>query len=447
MTGTAIAQVTGRQILDSRGRPTVEVDVVLRDGSFGRAAAPSGASTGRHEAWELRDRDPACYRGLGVSGAVQNVRTLIARGICGLDAQDQAAVDAAMVALDGSPRLDTLGANAVLATSLAVAHAAAISAGVPLHRHIHALLGVPGRPMTMPMPMTNILSGGAHAGRSMDVQDFLVMPIGARSYAEALHMICEVRQTAAALMAESGLSTLLADEGGLSPGFADVEAALELMVRSFEAAGLRPGHDVAIALDVAASELHEGGTYTLARAGRSLSADGMVDLFDTLTDRYPVVSIEDALDQDDWSGWRTATRTLSRIQLVGDDLFVTNPDRIRRGIDEQVGNAVLIKLNQNGTLSGTLDAIRTAWSGGMACVVSARSGETEDSTIADLAVGSGAGQIKIGSVRSSERLAKYNQLSRIEQDGELAFAGMTAPTRVGARVPEPALQASHRSAS
>ena len=432
MTATRIASVKGRQILDSRGRPTVEVDVALADGSLGRAAAPSGASTGRHEAWELRDGDPASYRGMGVLKAVSHIDGPIAAHLEGLDAADQQTIDATMLSLDTSPRLETLGANAVLATSLAVSRAAARAARLPLYAYIQKLIAV--RPMSMPMPMTNILSGGAHAGRSMDVQDFLVMPVGARTYKEALEMISKVRSEAASLMATQGLSVLLADEGGLSPGFRSVREALDLMVRSIEAAGLRPGEDAAIAIDVAASELARDGAYFLEGTGQTMSRDELLALLGEMVAHYPIVSIEDVLDQDDWSGWQLATTRLSGIQLVGDDLFVTHPDRIRRGIDENAANAVLIKLNQNGTLSGTLAAMQAAWQGGLATIVSARSGETEDDYIADLAVGSGAGQIKIGSVRNSERLSKYNQLSRIEQESGLAFAGMSGCAGGAARI-------------
>ena len=421
MSEPRIVRVTARQVLDSRGRPTIEADVVLADGSFGRATAPSGASTGRHEAWELRDRDPRAYQGLGVLTAVSNVRGRIAERIHGMNALDQRDIDTAMIALDPSPRLEMLGANAILATSLAVSRAASQHARLPLHVYLGQLIGV--RPMSLPMPMTNILSGGAHAGRAMDIQDFLAVPIGATSYGQALAAISDVRSAAAALMAADGLSVLLADEGGLSPGFTTARKALDLMVRSFEAAGLRPGEDVAIALDVAASELMQNGQYVLKGAGETWSAEEMTDFLVSAVREYPIVSIEDALDQDDWAGWRATTVRLSGIQVVGDDLFVTNSARIRRGVQEGAGNAVLIKLNQSGTLTGTIEAMQTAWDGGFATVVSARSGETEDSYIADLAVGSGAGQIKIGSVRNSERLAKYNQLTRIDEEAGLAFAG------------------------
>ena len=416
---SAIVHVTAREVLDSRGRPTIEADVVLADRSTGRACAPSGASRGRHEAWELRDGGDR-YGGLGVLTAVANARGEIAARIGGHDATDQRGVDAAMIALDGSPTLRRLGANAVLAVSLAVTRAAAASSGLPLYSH---LANLSGGPMSMPMPMTNILSGGAHAGRGMDLQDFLCMPVGAQSYPEALEMISRVRSTAAALMQDQGLGILLADEGGLSPGFSRANDALDLMVRAFEAAGLRPGHDMAIALDIAASELFVNGNYVLPGEGRTLSGPEMIDFVVDLARRYPIVSIEDGLEQDAWPDWRTLTERLAAVQIVGDDLFVTNVGRIEQGIAEGAGNAVLIKLNQNGTLSGTLDAISAARAGGFATIVSARSGETEDSFIADLAIGTGAGQIKIGSVRNSERMAKYNQLLRIGEERPLAFAG------------------------
>lgn len=420
---TRVELVFARQILDSRGRPTVEVDVRLEDGSEGRASAPSGASTGRHEALELRDGDEADYAGLSVRKAVENVQSIISDAIRGHDALDQTAFDNHLRLLDGTPNLSRLGANAILATSLAVCRAAAASGGLPLYRYIAKLTGS-GTP-SLPMPMTNILSGGAHAGRGMDVQDFLVVPSGARTYGEALAMIGRVRTAAADIMSEADLSILLADEGGLSPRFRNADDAMVLMMRAFERAGLSPGEDVAIALDIAASELRSGERYHLEGEQRKLSSEEMIDYIVDLARRYPVVSIEDALDQDDWDAWRPLTAQLSSIQVVGDDLFATNAQRVTAGVEQQVANAVLIKLNQNGTLSGTLDVLNTARRAGYASVVSARSGETEDNFIADLAVGSGAGQIKIGSVRNSERLSKYNQLLRIEEDQGLRFAGMS----------------------
>lgn len=415
-----IEKVSARQILDSRGRPTIEVDVFLEGGAWGRACAPSGASTGRHEAHELRDGDLSAYGGRGVLKAVANASGEIARRVVGMDALGQRELDDVMIALDGSPSLRRLGANAVLATSLACARAAAAHSNIPLFKYLSQLAGTAP---SMPMPMTNILSGGAHAGRGMDLQDFLVVPVGARSYDDALSMISRVRDSASVLMQKQGLSTLLADEGGLSPGFANSEEALELMMRAFDSAGLEAGVDVAITLDVAASELFNQGEYHLAVAGRRLTSAGMIDYIEDLARRFPIVSIEDPLDQDDWDNWRVLTRRLSDLQLVGDDLFATNLQRIEAGIESNVANAALIKLNQNGTLSGTLEAMKIARRAGYATIVSARSGETEDTFIADLAVGTGAGQIKIGSVRNSERLAKYNQLLRIAESNDCTFHG------------------------
>ena len=417
-----ITSVRARQILDSRGRPTVEAEVHLADRSFGRACAPSGASRGRYEAWELRDCEPDRYGGLGVQEAVANIKGEIAAALVGEDVREQARIDQVMLQLDGTPSLQRLGANAILAVSMATARAAAAHQNAPLHSYVASLAGTK---MSMPMPMTNILSGGAHAGRGMDLQDFLVIPVAAQSYSEALEMISKVRTAAALLMQEEHLTTLLADEGGLSPGFERAEQALTLMVRSFEAAGLQPGSDVAIALDVAASELYDGGQYVLKREKKCFDGRGMLSFLADLARRFPIISIEDALEQDDWQNWRELTRELREIQIVGDDLFVTNVERIELGIGRNVANAALIKLNQNGTLTGTLSAMATARAANYATVVSARSGETEDIFIADLAVGTGAGQIKIGSVRSSERLAKYNQLLRIEEDTALPFAGVS----------------------
>ena len=419
-----IEQVVARQVLDSRGRPTVEVDVILSDGTLGRACAPSGASTGRHEAVELRDGDRKQFAGLGVTRAVENVLEEIAPALKGSAVEDQGGIDTLMTELDGTHNFGRLGGNAVLATSLAVCRAAALAAARPLHVYINDLLG--DRPMSMPLPMTNILSGGAHAGRGMDIQDFLAIPIGATSYSQALSMVNDVRSTAATISARKGLPVLLADEGGLSPGFETAEEALDLMVAAFEEAGYQPGVDIAIALDVASSELFDEGLYTLARQGETYSGMQMVEYIARLAGSYPILSIEDPLDQDDWTHWAQITSRLGHIQLLGDDLFVTNPDRIARGVLEGAANAALIKVNQNGTLTGTFAAMRAAWSAGYAPIVSARSGETDDAFISDLAVGSGAGQIKIGSTRNSERLSKYNQLLRIEGQAELPFAGRAA---------------------
>jgi enolase len=425
----ALESVTARQVLDSRGRPTVEVDVRLADGSLGRASVPSGASTGTHEAHELRDGG-ASFEGRAVRRAVEHVRGEIATAVAGFDATDQRGLDERLIALDGTVGLRRLGANAVLGVSLAACRAAAAHRRQPLYAHIAALAGTPA--LSMPMPMVNILSGGLHAGRGMDVQDFLVVPACAASIDEAIDVVCRVRSAAARVMEARGLSTLLADEGGLSPGLASGSDALRLLVDSIEAAGLRPGTDVAIAIDVAATALWDGarGAYRLAREGRLATREQMIAMAEDWVREFPVVSIEDALDEEDWTGWQDLTARLGeRIRLIGDDLFTTNLQRVRRGIGEGVANGVLVKLNQNGTLTGTLDVVAVARAAGYAPVISARSGETEDPFIADLAVGTAAGQIKIGSVRGGERLAKYNQLLRIAEESDAQFAGMQALQR------------------
>ena len=420
----AIHNIHARQVFDSRGRPTVEAEVTLAGGASGRASAPSGASRGAAEAFELRDGDVARFEGRGVSRAVIGVNHEIAPALIGRDALDQNALDQAMREMDGTAQLTRLGGNAILAVSIALARAGAAATGQPLFRRLADLAGV--TQPTMPMPMVNILSGGLHAGRGMDVQDFLVIPVGARSYGEALEWSLRVRAAATALCAEAGLPTLLADEGGLSPGLADGADALTLMVRAFERAGLRPGEDAAIALDIAASSLADAeGRYVFRRAGRLLGSPEMIELLADWTARFPIVSIEDGLGEEDWAAWPELTRRLGHVQLVGDDLFVTQADRIARGVREGAANAALIKINQNGTLSGTLEALAAARAGGFATVISARSGETEDPFIADLAVGVAGGQIKIGSVRTSERMAKYNQLLRLEEEA-LPFAGFPA---------------------
>jgi enolase 1/2/3 len=422
---SCIAGVTARPIFDSRGRPTVEADVVLDDGARGRASVPSGTSTGRYEARELRDGDPAAHAGLGVGAATGHVRGEIAARIAGMDALDQEGVDRALIELDGSPSLARLGANAVLATSLAVARAAAAHLGQPLHRYLSRWSG--GAPMTIPMPMANVVSGGAHVGRGrgLDFQDFLVIPIGATRYAEALAMIARTTAAAAGLLAGAGAGVRVASDGGLDPGFRRTEQALELLVRSFEAAGLRPGVDVAIGVDAAASELADGGAYHLVGEDRRLSSREMIDYVLDAIARFPIVSIEDPLDQDDWDGWRALARAAAAptIQIVGDDLFATNLDRVARGIAEGAATAAIVKPNQNGTLTGTLAVIAALRAAGLGAIVAGRSGDTEDPFVADLAVGTGAGQIKIGAFRNSERLAKYNQLVRIaDEEPGLALA-------------------------
>ncbi len=416
---TKIASIKARQILDSRGRPTVEAEIRLDDGRMARASVPSGASTGKAEAVERRDGGEA-WGGLGVSGAVASVTEEIAPVLKGQDVCDQAGLDTRMRALDGTANLARLGGNATLAVSLAAVRASALVVGQLLHRRIAELAGVTP---TMPMPMVNILSGGLHAGRGMDVQDFLMIPIGANSYAQALDWVCRVRLTATALCAEAGITTLLADEGGLSPGFETSEEALTLMVKAFERAGLEPGKDAAIALDIASSSLvNAAGDYPFTRAGQTYSAAEMIALQQAWVADYPIISIEDGLGEDDWGNWPAMTTALGNIQLVGDDLFSTQPARIDRAVAAGICNAALIKVNQNGTFSGTLDAINAARAGGYATVISARSGETEDDFLADLAVGVAGGQIKIGSVRNSERLSKYNQLLRLEEE-ELDWSG------------------------
>jgi enolase len=421
----AIRTIHAREILDSRGRPTVEVDAILDDGSFGRASVPSGASTGTAEAHELRDGDPARYAGLGVHKAVANVNGEIARALRGADSADQRRLDDRLRELDGTPQLQRLGANATLGVSLAVCRAAAASRGQALYERIADLAEV--RP-TLPLPMTNILSGGLHAGRGMDVQDFLAVPMRAASIDAAIHLLARVRSAATVVSRERGLPTLLADEGGLSPGCETGRAALELMVESIERAGLMPGEDISIAIDVAATALKEtDGHYRLAREGRDLSSEAMIGMIEAWVGEFPVVSIEDGLDEEDWAAWRRLTERLGyNVQLVGDDLFTTNPQRLARGIAEGIGNGVLVKANQNGTLTGTLDVIAQAKVAGYATIVSARSGETEDAFMSDIAVGTAAGQIKIGSLRTSSTVAKYNQLLRIEERSGASFAGAAA---------------------
>jgi len=425
--GAQIVQVLGREILDSRGRPTVEVDVTLSDGAVGRASVPSGASTGSHEAHELRDGDATRFGGLGVRRAVARVTDTIAPAVRGWDPFDQAGLDALLVELDATPDRSRLGANAMLGVSAAVARAAAASRGVPLWRH----LLVDGSPL-LPLPMVNILSGGLHATGGLAFQDFLVVPVGAESYSDALATVYAVRAATSDLLVERGLSTLKADEGGFGPPLEGPEAALDLLVAAIVKAGLRPGDDVALALDVAATHFFDGERYRLPEEKAPLSPGELTSKLEGLVDSYPIASIEDGIAEDDWEGWATQTRSLGqRVQLIGDDLFTTNLQRLERGISEGVANAVLVKMNQIGTLTETIAVIERARSAGYATVVSGRSGETEDSLLADLAVGTRAGQIKIGSLAQSERLAKYNQLLRIEEElGPRArFAGVVAFSR------------------
>ncbi|QBS36980.1 MULTISPECIES: phosphopyruvate hydratase [Thermaerobacter] len=422
---TLIAGVEARQILDSRGNPTVEVDVWLEDGSFGRAAVPSGASTGTYEAVELRDGGDA-YGGKGVLKAVENVVEVIAPEVVGLDALDQAAVDRVLVELDGTPNKGRLGANAILGVSLAVARAAASSVGLPLYRYLG---GVDAR--LLPVPLMNILNGGRHADNNVDVQEFMVVPAGAERFADALRMGAEVFHALHRVLSDRGLATGVGDEGGFAPNLESNEAALDVLMEAIQRAGYRPGEDVALALDAAASEWYrpEEGVYVLAGQGQRLTADELIEMYARWLDRYPLVSLEDGLAEEDWDGWRRLTDRLGgRLQLVGDDLFVTNVERLRRGIQAGAANAVLIKVNQIGTLTETLLTMETAAAAGYRNIVSHRSGETEDVTIADLAVATRAGQIKAGAPSRSERVAKYNQLLRIEEQlGESAqYAGWAA---------------------
>ena len=419
-----LQSVHARQILDSRGRPTVEADVTLSDGSFGRASVPSGASTGSAEAHELRDGNSDYYAGLSVLQAVSHVNGEIHPALRGADALDQFAIDHAMLALDGTPQLKRLGANAVLAVSIAVARAGAAAQKQPFFERVAEIADKPA--LCMPVPMVNILSGGLHAGRGMDVQDFLAMPVRATSVADAIHILSRVRNAATEEARARGLPTLLADEGGISPGLATGREALEMMLRIIERAGLRPGEDVVIAIDVAATALQRPhGDYALTREGRVASAAEMIEMLAGWVRDYPVVSIEDGLGEEDWSAWADLSARIGKsVQLVGDDLFTTHPQRLDKGIREGVANGVLVKANQNGTLSGTIALIARAKAAGYATIVSARSGETEDAFMSDLAVGTGAGQIKIGSLRTSSTVAKYNQLLRIEEACSAAYAGL-----------------------
>ena len=405
---SAIAAVRARQILDSRGNPTVEVEVELASGPTGRAAIPSGASTGRFEAVELRDGDPQVYLGKGVGRAVQNVREEIGPALYGLEAADQSAIDAALIALDGTKNKARLGANAILGVSLAVAKAAAAEAGVPLYRWVGG-----AEAHVLPVPMLNVVNGGAHAANSLDLQEFMIVPGGAESFSEGLRIAVETFHTLKALLHERGLATAVGDEGGFAPDFDSSEQAIEAILEAVERAGHRDR--IAIALDPAMSELFADGRYSFE--SREASPAELSDYWATLVDRYPIVSIEDGAAEDDWAAWRSQTEQLGdRVQLVGDDLFVTNVERFERGIEEKVANAILVKVNQIGTLTEALDAIALARSSGYGVVVSHRSGETEDTTIADLAVATNAGQIKTGAPSRSERVAKYNQLLRIEEE-------------------------------
>jgi enolase len=409
---STIIDIRAREILDSRGNPTVECDVALASGIQGRAAVPSGASTGEHEALELRDGDPDRYFGKGVQKAVENIEQHIAPALSGMVATDQLGIDSAMLELDGTSNKGKLGANAILAVSMAVARAGAGESGQQLYRYLGGPLA-----RTMPVPMMNILNGGAHATNTVDFQEFMIVPVGAESFSEALRMGAEVFHSLKKVLVKRKLSTGVGDEGGFAPDLKNDEEALQVIIEAIEAARYAPGKQIALALDVAASELGKEGKYVFKKSGSpTLTAEGMIELYAKWLDEYPIVSIEDGLAEDDWAGWEKLTKALGdRVQLVGDDLFVTNTERLARGIESGVANAILIKVNQIGTLTETLEAIEMARAAGYLSVISHRSGETEDTFIADLAVGTGAGQIKTGSASRTDRVAKYNQLLRIEE--------------------------------
>jgi enolase len=417
---TAIVDIIGREILDSRGNPTVEVDVRLEDGSLGRAAVPSGASTGAHEAHELRDGGKR-YAGKGVRKAVDAVNGEIFDALSGMDAEEQSRIDAMMVSLDGTPNKSRLGANAILGVSLANAKAAALASGLPLYRY----LGGP-KAQVLPVPMMNIINGGAHADNKLDFQEFMIMPVGGETYSDALRMGAEIFHALKKALKDAGHNTNVGDEGGFAPNLNSADEALSFVMRSIEKAGYRPEDDVVLALDVASTEFFQDGAYRLEGESKTLDSAGMVELYRDLCGRYPIVSIEDGMAEDDWDGWAALTKALGgTIQLVGDDLFVTNTERLKQGIDQGIANAILVKVNQIGSLSETLDAVETAHRAAYRAVMSHRSGETEDATIADLAVATNCGQIKTGSLSRSDRTAKYNQLLRIQEalDDQAIYAG------------------------
>ena len=408
-----IVEIIAREILDSRGNPTVEVDVILEDGAIGVAAVPSGASTGEHEALELRDGDAERYLGKGVLAALANVHNVIAPELMGLDAVEQTLIDSIMLDLDGTPTKGQLGANAILGVSMACARAASMSLGMPLYRYIGGVAA-----HTLPVPMMNIINGGSHADNSVDIQEFMIMPVGAETFSEGLRVGAEIFHNLKKVLKGRGLSTAVGDEGGFAPNLSSNEEALRVIMEAIEQAGYKPGEDVVLALDVAASEFYDAdrGVYKLAGDGRELDGEGIIDLYAGWAERYPLVSIEDGMDQNDWEGWASLTRRLGdKLQLVGDDLFVTNVERLGRGIEAGIANSILVKVNQIGTLTETIDAVNMAHRAGYTAIISHRSGETEDTTIADLAVALGTGQIKTGSLSRSDRTAKYNQLLRIEQ--------------------------------
>lgn len=409
---TRIVDVYAREVLDSRGNPTVEVEVVLESGDVGRAIVPSGASTGAYEAVELRDGDKGRYLGKGVMKAVQHVNEIIAPELEGWDATDQVGIDKHLIELDGTPNKGKLGANAVLGVSMAVARAAAEALGVPLYNYLGGF-----NAKTLPVPMMNILNGGKHADNNVDIQEFMIMPVGAPSFREGLRMGAEIFHNLKAVLKEKGLATSVGDEGGFAPNLSSNEEALQTIVTAIRRAGYKPGEDVLLALDVAASELYKDGQYHLAGEGVTRTSEEMIAFYEELISKYPIVSIEDGLSEDDWDGWKQLTERLGgKVQLVGDDLFVTNTERLSQGIEKGVGNSILIKVNQIGTLTETFDAIEMAKRAGYTAVISHRSGESEDTTIADIAVATGAGQIKTGAPSRTDRVAKYNQLLRIEDE-------------------------------
>ena len=407
-----ITEVYAREILDSRGNPTVEVEVILEDGAVGRAAVPSGASTGVHEAVELRDGDKSRYLGKGVTKAVDNVNDIIAEALIGLEATRQTEIDEMLVRLDGTPNKGRLGANAILGVSMAVARAAASSVGLPLYLYLG---GVAAK--ELPVPMMNILNGGEHADNNVDIQEFMIMPVGAKSFSEALRMNAEIYHNLKALLKEKGLSTALGDEGGFAPNLSNNAEAIEVILEAVVKAGYKPKDDIVIALDVASSEMYKDGKYHLEGEGLVKTSEEMVEYLAEQKKKYPIISIEDGLAEDDWAGWKLLTKKIGKkVQLVGDDLFVTNEERLVQGINKGVANAILIKVNQIGTLTETFNAIETAKRAGYTCIISHRSGETEDTTLADIAVAVNAGQIKTGAPARTDRVAKYNQLLRIEED-------------------------------
>ena len=407
-----IVDLFAREVLDSRGNPTVEVEVILEDGTMARAIVPSGASTGAHEAVELRDADENRYNGKGVLKAVANVNDIIAPQVIGMEAVRQIDIDSLMLELDGTPNKSKLGANAILGVSLAVARAAAEYLGLPLYQYIG---GINAR--EIPVPQMNIMNGGKHADNNVDIQEFMVLPAGAQSFAEGLRMVVEVYHTLKKVLKAKGLATAVGDEGGFAPDLPSNQAALDAIMEAITQAGYQPGKDIFLGLDVAASELYRDGKYHLESTGEVLTSDQMIDFYEDLVKKYPIISLEDGLDEDDWEGWKKLTQRLGhRIQLVGDDIFVTNTQRLAQGIEKGIANSILIKVNQIGTLSETLDTINMAKRAGYTCVISHRSGETEDAIIADIAVATGAGQIKSGAPARTDRVAKYNQLLRIEEE-------------------------------